>query len=431
MSKLKLAISCPIDCYAGYGARARDFVKQLLKTDKYEISILAQRWGNTRWGYLEDHNEHELQHLVIDKLTQQPDIWIQHTVPNEFTKVGKYNIGLTAGIETTLCDPSWIEGVNKMDLIIVSSQHAKQSFQRSKYDLKDNNTGQIAQRYQVETPIEVLFEGIETQVFKSLAPKQLPKTKVVQTLSSIPESFCFLATGHWMQGDVGEDRKNIGLTVKNFLETFRNKTKQPALVLKTQTAGSSILDRDRILTKIDSIRKTISGKLPNIYLLHGDIKEDDMNNLYNHPKIKALISLTKGEGFGRPLLEFSFVNKPIIATLWSGHLDFLDKQFTKFIGGELRQVDRSAVVKKMILKESQWFAPNPVEVRKGLKEVYTKYKDWTVKAKKQGFQNRENFNIDKMGEQLENILDKNIPNIPVQADLKLPELELPNLKNTK
>jgi len=427
MSKLKLAISCPIDCYSGYSARSRDFVKQLIKLDRFEISILAQSWGNTRWGYLDDHNEDELKGLIIDRLTEQPDIWIQHTVPNEFQKIGKYNIGLTAGIETTLCDPSWVEGVNRMDLVIVSSEHGKNTFENSIFDLKDNRTGAINRRYKVETPIEVLFEGIDTNIFTNLSPDEIEKTEVVKTLDSIPENFCFLTTGHWMQGAVGEDRKNIGLTIKNFLETFRNKSKQPALILKSHTASTSILDRERILKKIESIRKTVKGKLPNIYLLHGEISDKDMNNLYNHPKVKALISLTKGEGFGRPLLEVSFTNKPIIVSYWSGQLDFLDKEHTRFVSGKLNQVDPSAVVKKMILKESEWFSPNPVDVRKALNDVYSKYKDWKIKAKKQGFVNRKQFNIDEMGIKLNTILDKNLPKIPVKTELKLPKLKLPNL----
>ena len=57
MSKLSLAISCPIDTYSGYGARARDFVKAVLATEKYNVQILSQRWGNTRFGYLEDHKD--------------------------------------------------------------------------------------------------------------------------------------------------------------------------------------------------------------------------------------------------------------------------------------------------------------------------------------------------------------------------------------
>ena len=48
-------------------------------------------------------------------------------------------------------------------------------------------------------------------------------------LPEIKESFCFLFVGHWMQGAFGHDRKNVGLLVKSFLETFKNKQKQPAL----------------------------------------------------------------------------------------------------------------------------------------------------------------------------------------------------------
>ena len=109
MSKIKVVVSCPIDTYSGYGARARDFVKALDK-NKYEVKVLAQRWGNTRFGYLEDHAEFELKSLIIPQLTEQPEVWVQVTVPNEFQKIGKFNIGLTAGMETDICPPEWIQG---------------------------------------------------------------------------------------------------------------------------------------------------------------------------------------------------------------------------------------------------------------------------------------------------------------------------------
>jgi hypothetical protein len=109
MSKPTVVVSCPIDTYSGYGARARDFVQSIIDTDKYDVKILSQRWGGTRFGYLKDHKNNSLASRIIPQMTQQPDIWIQITVPNEFQKVGKYNIGVTAGIETTMCDPSWIQ----------------------------------------------------------------------------------------------------------------------------------------------------------------------------------------------------------------------------------------------------------------------------------------------------------------------------------
>jgi glycosyltransferase involved in cell wall biosynthesis len=426
MSKPTLVVSCPIDTYSGYGARARDFVQSIIDLDKYDVKILGQRWGGTRFGYLKDHGNTSLSSRIIPQLTQQPDIWIQITVPNEFQKVGKYNIGVTAGIETTLCDPSWVQGCNNMDLVLVSAQHAKKVFEESKFNMQDNQTGQITGTVDLKTKVEVVFEGADIQKYTPLA---LP---VKLDLDSIDEMFCFLTVGHWLPGALGEDRKNIGYTVKAFLETFKNKKSAPALILKVQAgSGTSIMDRDEILNRIDAIRKTVKGKLPNIYLLHGDISDAEMNELYNHGKVKAMISLTKGEGFGRPLLEFSLVNKPIIASGWSGHIDFLDNQFTKQIGGTLNNVHPSAAVDKMILRESQWFRPDDALVGKALKDVFEDYKAYKELAKRQGHRSRTQFSYEKMRETVDTILTQYIPEFPKQVQLKLPQLkkiELPKLK---
>jgi hypothetical protein len=134
----------------------------------------------------------------------------------------------------------------------------------------------------------------------------------------------FLYVGHWLRGAIGEDRKNTGLMLKTFLETFKGQKNPPALIMKTMTGPASIMDREEVLRKINEVRKGVGGKLPNVYLVHGDIDDADVNNLYNHPKVKAMINLTKGEGFGRPLLEFTQSKKPVIASNWSGHLDFLN-----------------------------------------------------------------------------------------------------------
>jgi glycosyltransferase involved in cell wall biosynthesis len=428
MSKPLLAVSCPIDTYSGYGARARDFVQSIIDLDKYDVKILSQRWGNTRFGYLKDHNNESLTSRIIPQLTQQPDIWIQITVPNEFQKVGKYNIGVTAGIETTLCDPSWIQGCNNMDLVLVSSNHAKKVFEESKFNIQDNRTGQVTGGVELTTKVEVVFEGADIEKYTPLAfPVKLD-------LDQVDEMFLYLVVGHWMRGEVGEDRKNIGYTIKAFLETFKNKPKsnRPALLLKVQAgSGTSIMDREAVLDKIDAIRKTVKGDLPNIYLLHGEMSDAEVNELYNHGKVKAMISLTKGEGFGRPLLEFSLVNKPIIASYWSGHVDFLDNEFVKYVGGTLTNVHPSAAVEKMILLESQWFTPDSIQVGQALKDVYDNYKKYKELAKRQGHRSRTQFSYEKMRETLDTLLTQYIPEFPKQVQLKLPQLkkiELPKLK---
>ena len=160
----------------------------------------------------------------------------------------------------------------------------------------------------------------------------------------------------------------------------------------------------------------------------------EINELYNHTKVKAMISLTKGEGFGRPLLEFSLVNKPIIASAWSGHVDFLDKEYIKYVGGNLTNVHPSAAVDRMILTESQWFTPDAIQVGRALKEVYDDYDKWKTAAKRQGHKSRTQFSYERMVDLIKNILDTNIPEFPKQVQLKLPQLkkiELPKLKKVE
>ena len=414
MNKPVFIVSCPIDTYSGYGARSRDLVKSIIKTDEYDVKILSQRWGNTRAGYLKDHNEDILASLIIPKVETQPDIWMQITVPNEFQPIGKYNIGCTAGMETTLIAPQWVEGCNRMNLIITSSEHSKNIIKSTVYDMKSKTSDEVIQKVGVEKDVEVLFEGVDTSKY-FITPSKL-------NLSAIDEEFCFLTIGHWMQGDVGEDRKNIGYTIKAFLETFKNKQNPPALILKTQQVGSSIMDRNAILDKINDIRNTVKGKKPNIYLLHGDLTDENINYLYNHPKVKVMLSLTKGEGFGRPLLEFTTTGKPVMASGWSGQLDFLDKDKSILVGGNLTKVHNSASVKDMILQESLWFTPDPIDVGRKLKEVHKHYKKYLPGSKSQKANTLKNLTLENMDTKLKDILSKYVPKFPKLVELKLPEL---------
>lgn len=423
MSKTTVVISCPIDTYSGYGARARDFVKALDKS-KYDVKILAQRWGNTRFGYLGDHQEYELQSMIIPQMTQQPDVWIQVTVPNEFQKVGKYNIGLTAGMETDICPPEWVEGCNRMDLVLTSSEHGRNSLVNTSFDI--NKSGQIAGKLQVSTPVEVLFEGVDLEKYFKIGSEGV--TELSSNLDSIEESFCYLFVGHWLQGAFSQDRKNVGWTVKAFLETFKNKKKQPALILKTQSANASINDRDNIFKKIEEVRRTVKGNLPNIYVLHGELNDAEINELYNHDKVKAMINFTKGEGFGRPLLEFSLTGKPIIASGWSGHTDFLNREFVSLVGGTLNNVHSSAVQKGLIIKEAKWFQPDDAEVGRALKDVFQKYSKYQELGKRQRHYAKTNFSSEKMAERLDAILSQALPQFPKEVKLELPSLQLPKLQ---
>tara|TARA_R110002153_G_scaffold54896_1_gene152616 strand:- start:1466 stop:2761 length:1296 start_codon:yes stop_codon:yes gene_type:complete len=430
--KPTFVISSPFDTYSGYGARSRDVIKAIIATDKYNVKLLSQRWGSTPFGFCEKHPEFKnLLDLVIPlPLSQQPDIWAQISVPNEFQTVGKYNIGFTAGMETTLVDGTWVEGMNRMDVNFVSSEHSKKAFLNSVYEKQDKQGKVLQDSIKVTKPIEVLFEGVNLDTYYEIT-KSNPNLELNLSLDSIKESFAYLSVGHWMPGEIGEDRKNISLLIKAFYETFKNKSKKPALILKTSQAGSSYMDRDEVLRKIQAIKDTVkSNNLPNVYLLHGEFTDDEINELYNHSKVKAMVSLTKGEGFGRPLLEFSLSKKPIIVSNWSGHMDFLSNEFCLCLGGELKNVHPSAVQEKMILAESQWFSPNHGEIGHSLKDMFENYKKYTDGGKRQAYKSRSEFSWDQMKTLLEDRLNNLIPDFPKQIELKLPKLELnlPKLK---
>jgi len=429
MDKPVFVISCPIDTYSGYGARSRDIVKAIIEMDKYDVKILSQRWGSTPFGFIQDNPEWKflVSHLLQSpQLPAQPEIWMQITVPNEFQPIGKFNIGCTAGIETTVAPAEWIEGCSRMNLILGSSEHTIKVLKESKFEKRDQKTNQAVGFIEWKGDSEVMFEGANTDIYKPI--------KSTFDLSNVKEEFAYLFVGHWINGNLGEDRKNVGLLIKAFYETFKNKSKKPALILKTTQVGASYMDRDELIKRIKAIRATVkSNNIPNVYLLHGEFTDVEMNQIYNHSKVKAMVSLTRGEGFGRPLLEFSLVNKPIIATNWSGHTDYLNPEFTTLLPGTMTNVHESAA-NHMLMKEAEWFSVDTGHVGHYLKDVFENYKGYAENAKRQGFQSRTKFSYDAMKEKLGKLFEEKIPEFPKQVQLQLPKLqkiELPKLKKVE
>ena len=429
MSKPVLVFQAPVGTRSGYGERSRDLVRSLIALDKFDIKIVSTRWGATPMNALTELDTDILDRILVGNLAQQPEIFMQVTVPNEFQKVGKYNIGVTAGIETNLCDHTWLEGCNRMDLVLASSEHAKAVFEGTTFDKKDSSTGQIVESLKLTTPVEVLFEGIRLGTFQK---KYTGEANVAEIFDQIPEDFCFLFVGHWLPGDIGEDRKNVGGMIKTFYESFKNKVKAPALVLKTTGGTISVSDKIALLEKINIIKSTIDSKnLPNVYIAYGDFTEQEINDLYNHPKVKAHVSFTKGEGFGRPLIEAALTGKPIITTNWSGHLDFLKPDSSVLINGTMTKVHHSAAWQGVLNLEAEWFTIDYGQASAFMKDMHKDYKKYLEKSRKTYHHIKTNFSFEAMTEKVGSILDSRLPDFPKQVQLKLPQLkkiELPKLK---
>ena len=417
--KPTLVFQAPIATRSGYGDHARDLLHSLYKLDKFDIKIISTRWGNTPMDALNYDNEFHKWVIenIIPGIQQKPDIYIQVTVPNEFQPLGFYNIGITAAIETTHCALDWIHGCNRMDLIIVPSEHSKKSLVDTMYNEQDKQTGQLIAQHRIQKPVEILFEGFDETMFGT------DEVAIVSELDQIKEEFAFLFVGHWLRGDLGEDRKNVGMMIKTFAMAFKNEKVKPALVLKTSSAGFSVMDRETTIKKIREVLGNDYKSVP-IYLLHGDLTPVEMNGLYEHPKVKAMLNFTKGEGFGRPLLEFSLTGKPVIVSNWSGHLDFL-KQGAVLLEGELKPVHESAA-DQFLLKESQWFNVNISKALSSIKDVYKNYEKYKKASIQLGKQNKQNFGLEKMTKLFDGILNQY--GIYSKIQPKFQQLQLPKLK---
>jgi len=418
-------VSCPISTRSGYGARSRDFVRALIEArPEWDVQILSQRWGNTPMDALVPGEDDDLLNRIITKKEdRKPNVWIQITVPNEFNPVGDYNIGVTAGVETSMMPPECIEGMNRMDKVLVSANFAKHITENSIYDKKDQKTNQTLGQLKMEKPIEVLFEGIDLNVYDNKAKSE---PRIDEIMKDVKESFCFLFVGHWLKGDFQQDRKNIGGMIKVFLEAFKNKKNQPALFLKTSRGSGALTDRVYTKKLIEQIKDTVDTKrLPNIYLLNSDLTDKEVNALYNHPKVKAHVSFTRGEGFGRPLLEATISGKPMVVSGWSGQTDFLNPNMINLIGGELQNVHPSAADDKFLLKEAQWFQINYSLAGGVMKDMFDNYKKYLEKSRKHRQHTKDNFTWEKMKDLLSDYLKEadEAKVSPQQVGLSLPKLK--------
>ena len=431
-------VTAPVATRSGYGAHSRDICRSLIKLDRYDVRIWPVRWGSTPMNAL--HKDDPNDQIIIERLLEspnierQPEIHIHIVIPTEFQPIGKYNIGITAGLETNLCKPEWIQGMNKMNLNLVPSKFVHNTLSKLIFNIQDDKTQQVTGQLKNEKPLEVLFEGADTNIYKKT--NEFSKS-LVDEMDKVDEKFNFLYVGHWLQGNIGEDRKDTGMLVKVFLETFKNMKNKPALIMKTSGAGYSVLDRETMLSKIRDIKNSIDGNLPNIYLFHGDFMDEEINELYNHPKVKAHISLTHGEGYGRPLLEASLSEKPVIAPDWSGHIDFLSKSNAILLGGVLEDVSKNSFPENFYQEGMKWFTVNYQEASVKMKDVYKSYRKYTLNAKKLTMFNKSKFSLDSMTVEFGKILDKYVPEFPKELKLELPklnkvsEVEAPKIKLPK
>ncbi len=389
------------------------------KGTEWDIKLLSMPWGVTPFTY--PISDDWKQRTVPLPLQYQPDIFIQITVPTEFQPIGKLNIGVTAGTEGDICPAEWIDMINQMQIVIVPTNFTKDVFVKT---AKEHNKV-------ISCELVVVPEYFDETIYNKDAEKL-----DISILDEIEEQFAFLSVGHWLTGNIGEDRKNISGLIYSFVDAFKGKKSMPALLLKTSGATYSTMDRMDIESRISQVLEQSAfknTKLPNIYVLHGDLTDTEMNSLYNHPKVKAMYSLTKAEGFGRPLLEFATTGKPMIVPFYSGQCDFLNQEFIVEVKGALTPIHPSAQ-NEFLINGAKWFTPDYNYAQNLLKQVFEKYKNYIDNAKRLRYHVNQTFTKSAVTAEYDKLVEsinRFESNIPKQIELKLPQLNkisLPKLE---
>lgn len=341
-----VVLRAPLLSYSGYGTHSRQIFKWLL-TQNVNVITQVVPWGLTSWMINPDY-ENGLVKEIMDRsrsTSKKPDVSIQVQLPNEWSPdLAKKNVGVSAYVESDKCNPQWILASNQMDHIVVPSNHVKNCIE---------NTGAV------QVPLSVIPEAF----YDAISSKDLPHLQL-----ELDTDFNFLLVGQITGNNPHNDRKNIFNTLKWFCEEFKD-DKDVGLVFKTNSGRNTKIDRKITRKLLNAVLKEVRpGIYPKVHFLHGSMTQQEMASLYRHPSIKAFVSLTRGEGYGLPLLEAAASGLPVITTNWSGHLDFMKRG--KFIGVnyKLDDVHPSRVDGKIFVKGSKWAEPLESDAKKRLRK---------------------------------------------------------------
>jgi len=374
----KVIFRGPALTQSGYGVHSRQVAKWLLSRNDIDVKFLLTPWGDTPW--ILDRNKDEGLVSKIMERTVGPDykadVSFQLQLPNEWdSTLCKTNIGITASVETDVANPSWVLDCNKMSCVVVPSAHALSSL---------NNAAEL------QVPTHIIPESFCEEILSTKKEIELP---------GIETSFNFFLFGQMTGNNPFNDRKNLLFTIKWLCETF-SKDEDVGIIIKTNSGRNTKIDRNIILRNLEGLLKEVrKTQFPKFYLLHGDMSDEDVSAIYRHPKIKALVSLTRGEGYGLPILEAAASSLPVIATNWSGHLEFM--KHVKFIGVdyELREIHHSRVDDKIFMKNSKWAEVVESDFKKKVlkfRSAATAPKQWAEEGSKKIIENYSHSAISKL-----------------------------------
>lgn len=344
-------LRAPILTASGYGVHSRQIARWLLELEnqgKIRLTIQALAWGDTPWLIDQNRNDGFIGKLMqhTSQPTEKFDVSFQLQLPNEWdNSLANKNIGITAAVETDKCNPEWAMSCNKMQKIVVPSEHTKKT---------------LVSSGPVSTPIIVIPESY---------PDCFRDTPV-QTDFQFETSNNYLVFGQLTGNNPMTDRKNLFFTIKWIYEALKDK-KNVGIVVKTNAGRNTKIDRHVVRNTLAQLRKEImKNDEIKLYLVHGDMSDNDVFSLVSNPTIKAMVSLTRGEGFGLPILEAASAGLPVIATNWSAHTEFLNHGRWIGVDYRLSEIPNDRIDNRIFIKGTKWAEPLEDDFKRKIRKFH-------------------------------------------------------------
>lgn len=312
-----------------------------------------------------------------------------------------HKVGRTM-FETDRIPDGWQDRLNYMDEIFIPSEFFQETFLRTSDD-KDA----LAKK------LTIVGEPVDTEFFTpspaSLSVLQEIHSRLEQAVSSSRTVFLFV--GKW------ETRKAIDVLVSAFVNAFPGDTadmEKPLLVLLTNAYYSSS-DFDSlvrkhlhshfqasILSSADSVDSAIDDIMSNSILILTKLPQKYLPMLYSH--ITTLVQPSRGEGWGRPLVEVMACGVPVITTNWSGQLAYANHENSYLLESE-------GLVPAEGWPGHYWAQPSQSHLVQLLRHIHHKHVEADEELIAKGRQAREDMVKHYSYEQFSYVLQKRIESI--------------------
>jgi glycosyltransferase involved in cell wall biosynthesis len=347
----------------GYGTAARSYI-HALRAASVNLSVI------NRSRYPQQFVPDALVSSLLNREIR-PDWFLSHTEPNDtkcLQEVLPRTILLTTW-EANVLPGRYIENLNRMREIWVPCRYNLEAF-----------------RQQLKTPVFQLPHPVRASGFNAI-----DRAATSRKLGVGESDFVFLSVASW------QSRKNLPLLVEAFVRAFAA-DRRVKLVIKTSYDFTS---KQEVVAQI---ARAIGRAHPacafpveeRIRLYAGIWPEEPMAALMQ--RADCYVSLHSGEGWCYPLFDAASNGTPVVATGYSGPLDYLDREHHHLVRYELTPVDPRQQPRNFpFTSEMLWALPDLLHAVELMREVYENRERAAEEAKAGAAQLRERYSIEAVG----------------------------------